>query len=85
MHVLSMRFHDDQWAEIRAEARRLEIPYSEFMRGAIAFYLGHQAGVSGRGEVEARVDALGMRVDRVAGTLTQVVGHLRGQRRADAL
>jgi len=55
---MSMRFHDDQWAAIRAEARRLEIPYSEFLRGAITFYLAYQAGVAGRGGLEARVARL---------------------------
>ena len=77
MHVMTMRLHDDQWAEISREARRLGISYAEFMRGAISFYLGHQAGVGARGELERRVNAAETR-------LGAVIAHLQRARRADA-
>ncbi len=62
---MSMRFHDDLWAQVRSEARRLEVPYSEYIRGAIVFYVAYQAGMVAGGEVVGLVEQLGVRVSRL--------------------
>ncbi len=55
----------------------MEIPYAEFVRGAISFYMGYQAGAVVSGELEARVNVLDTRV-------RAIVAHLQAPRRADA-
>jgi hypothetical protein len=74
---MTLRIHDDAWAEISAAARRLEIPYAEFLRGAISFYMGYQAGAAVSGELEAHVNVLDTRV-------RAIVAHLQTPRRGDA-
>lgn len=72
MHVTTMRFDDDTWATVRAEAERLGISGGEYVRGAVAHYVGYRSGLGARGELEARMD-------RLARALTQLAAHVRGR------
>lgn len=70
MHVTTMRFDDDVWTKVKAEADRLGVSCAEYLRGMLAQQIGYQAGLRARGELEARVDVLDGAVRRIVAHLT---------------
>ena len=80
LHTTTARFDSDMWAAIEHHSHRLGIAHAEFIRGAVHHRLAQIDHTDRLTRLEARVDTITERSDRVARVVGQIVGV--GARRA---
>lgn len=80
LHTTTVRFTADQWAFIVGEADRLGIARSAFIRDAVIVCIGRRQAEDRIGVLEARVDALAGRVERLAEIVGAVIKRAVGGR-----
>lgn len=80
MHTTTVRFTGDQWAFIVAEAERLGVARSAYIRDAVLVALGRRQVDVRLVELEARYVALAERVATITRLLTRLAERVTGPR-----
>lgn len=77
LHTTTVRFDADTWELIVEHCHRLGIAHAEFIRGAVQWRLGGVLYAERLALLEARVEAHGIHLGKVARVVARVAGRAR--------